>query len=240
MQQERFGRFITYLRVSTARQGDSGLGLEAQRAAVERYVGKGKYAQVLHEYVEVESGKRDDRPQLAAALAHAKRLNATLLVAKLDRLSRSASFLLRLVEGKVPVKFADMPDIAGAPGKLMLTIMAGVAELERAMISDRTKQALAARKARGEVVGSIANLRPNHEAISARAQAFAEEMRPTITAFVTAGMTQRAIVQALNSMGKTTATGGHWTQAHVQRVLHRLDARTTGRPGAKRRPTIVT
>ena len=139
--------FVTYLRVSTDRQSRSGLGLEAQRKAVADYVaGKGA---IVAEYVETESGKRADRPQLACALAEAKQLGAVLLIAKLDRLARSVAFIANLLESGVEIAAADMPEA----NRFLLHVMAAVAEHEAQAISDRTRAALAAAKARGVALG---------------------------------------------------------------------------------------
>jgi DNA invertase Pin-like site-specific DNA recombinase len=139
--------FVTYLRVSTDRQGKSGLGLEAQRAAVADHVaGKGEIAA---EYVEIESGKKNDRPQLACALAEAKRIGAVLLIAKLDRLARNVAFIANLLEAGVEIAAADMPEA----NRFLLHVMAAVAEHEAQAISDRTRAALAAAKARGVALG---------------------------------------------------------------------------------------
>ena len=136
-------KFVTYLRVSTGRQAESGLGVEAQRRAVVEYVaGRG---QVLAEYTETESGKRNDRPALRDALAEAKAHGATLLIAKLDRLARNVAFIANLLESDVEVAAADMPEA----NRFVLHIMAAVAEQEGRAISDRTKAALAAAKAPG-------------------------------------------------------------------------------------------
>ena len=140
-------QFVTYLRVSTDRQGKSGLGLEAQRKAVVDHVaGKG---QIAAEFVEVESGKKNDRPQLARALAEAKRIGAVLLIAKLDRLARNVAFIANLLESGVEIAAADMPEA----NRFLLHVMAAVAEHEARMISDRTRAALAAAKARGAALG---------------------------------------------------------------------------------------
>jgi DNA invertase Pin-like site-specific DNA recombinase len=139
--------FVTYLRVSTDRQGKSGLGLEAQRAAVLDHVtGKGEIAA---EYVEIESGKKNERPQLARALAEAKRIGAVLLIAKLDRLARNVAFIANLLESGVEIAAADMPEA----NRFLLHVMAAVAEHEAQAISDRTRAALAAAKARGVALG---------------------------------------------------------------------------------------
>jgi DNA invertase Pin-like site-specific DNA recombinase len=135
------GKFISYLRVSTDKQGRSGLGLEAQRAAVEGYLNGGRWA-LAAEYVEAESGKRSDRPKLAKALAHAKAIGATVVFAKLDRLTRNVDLLRSLVASDVDLVFCDLPHVPpGAMGRFLLTQMASVAELEVGLISERTKVA---------------------------------------------------------------------------------------------------
>src|SRR5215207_5058697 len=148
------GRYVSYLRVSTDRQGRSGLGLEAQRKAVADFLNGGRW-DLIAEFVEVESGKRDDRPKLAEALALCRLHNATLVIAKLDRLSRDAAFLLNLQKAGVRFVAADMPEA----NELVVGIMAVVAQAERKMISARTKAALAAAKARGVRLGKSENLR---------------------------------------------------------------------------------
>src|SRR5260370_37204361 len=143
------GRFISYLRVSTAGQGRSGLGVEAQRQAVETYLNGGKWT-LIKEFVEIESGKRsDNRPELAKALALCRAHRAALVVAKVDRLARSQGFLSRILEAGVDVRFCDLPQIEGPTGRFLLQSMMSVAELEAGMISARTKAALAASQARG-------------------------------------------------------------------------------------------
>src|ERR1700745_1924108 len=146
------GKYVAYYRVSTDRQGKSGLGLQAQKAAVADRLHGGRW-QIIAEFVEVESGKRISRPQLDAAIAACKKHKAKLIVAKLDRLSRNVSFLLKLIEAGVEVLFADLPELNGAMGKFVLITMANVAELEAGLISERTKAALKAAKARGVRLG---------------------------------------------------------------------------------------
>src|SRR3984893_18460178 len=137
------GKFIGYLRVSTEKQGLSGLGLEAQRKAIEDYLNGGRW-ELLAEYVEIESGKRSDRPELAATLAHSKTTGATLVIAKLDRLSRNVAFISNLMESGVDFVAADMP----MANRLTVHVLAAVAEHEREMISERTKRALGSIKVR--------------------------------------------------------------------------------------------
>src|SRR5690349_10952235 len=146
------GKFVSYYRVSTDKQGKSGLGLDAQKAAVSDRLNGGRW-QIVGEFIEVESGKRASRPELDAAIAACKKQKATLIVAKLDRLSRNVSFLLKLIESGLEVFFADLPELNGAMGKFVLITMANVAELEAGLISERTKAALKAAKARGVKLG---------------------------------------------------------------------------------------
>src|SRR3954453_14936005 len=152
------GQYVSYLRVSTDRQGKSGLGLEAQRKAVADFLNGGRW-DLIDEFVEVESGKRDDRPKLAEALALCRLHNAVLVIAKLDRLSRDAAFLLGLQKAGVRFVAADMPEA----NEMVVGIMAVVAQAERKMISTRTKAALAAAKARGVRLGKPENLKHQDE-----------------------------------------------------------------------------
>src|SRR5579859_3506992 len=134
------GKFVAYYRVSTGRQGRSGLGLDAQREAVKAYLNGGNW-QIVDEFTEVESGKNSDRPALDKALAAARLHRASVVVSKVDRLTRSVAFLSRLLEAGVDVRFADLPQIEGATGRFILQQMVAVAELEAGMISARTKAA---------------------------------------------------------------------------------------------------
>src|SRR5829696_7670224 len=176
------GRFTAYLRVSTARQGQSGLGLEAQRHSVAEHVNG--HGVLLAEYVEIESGRRSDRPQLAAALAHAKATGATLIVAKLDRLARNVAFISALMESGVDFVAADMP----MANRLTVHVLAAVAEHEAAMISARTKAALQAAKARGQKLGNPNGARalrglgnaPAVAAVKAGADQHAAQVLPVI------------------------------------------------------------
>jgi DNA invertase Pin-like site-specific DNA recombinase len=144
--------FCAYLRVSTDKQGKSGLGLEAQQTAINGFLRSSD--RLVATFTEVESGKKASRPELHMALARCKATGATLLVAKVDRLSRNLPFLRSLIDGGIDVAFCDMPQVpAGAMGRFILTQMAAVAELEAGLISERTKAALKAVKARGVVLG---------------------------------------------------------------------------------------
>jgi DNA invertase Pin-like site-specific DNA recombinase len=213
-------RFVSYLRVSTAQQGRSGLGLDAQRAAVAAYVvGRGE---LLREFVEVETGKGADaldrRPELRAALATCKKERAVLLIAKLDRLARNVHFVTGLIETGVDFVAVDMPNA----NKVMVQIHAVMSEHERDMIAQRTRAALQAAKARGVVLGTAgpANLRRNIEERRDRAREFAQSINPLLANM--AGLTQRQKAERLNAMGVTAPHGGCWHQGQVSRVEARL------------------
>ncbi|MDI3561297.1 recombinase family protein [Bradyrhizobium sp. Arg816] len=224
------GKFVAYYRVSTGRQGKSGLGLDAQREAVKAYLNGGDW-QIIDEHTEVESGKRSDRPALEQALAAARLHRASLVVSKVDRLTRSVAFLSRLLEAGVDVRFADLPAIEGATGRFLLQQMVAVAELEAGMISARTKAALAAAKKRGKKLGGNRGVTPgrkmqeaSRKALHARSAARAADIGPTIRQLQAAGATSlRAIADGLNSLGIPTARGnGAWSAVQVARVLERI------------------
>ncbi len=218
-------RFVAYYRVSTDRQGKSGLGLEAQQAAVGEYCTTAGCT-VVASFTEVESGRRKDRPQLDHALAACRVHRATLLVAKLDRLARNAHFLLGLKEAGIEFVCCDMP----SANRLTVGIMAMVAEEEGRMISNRTKAALAAAKARGVKLGSPGNLtvkgrrtgaqRAAEERI-ASANAYAELMQPTIIEIrnVQGVLTLQGIARELNARAIPTRRGGSWSATQVARVI---------------------
>jgi DNA invertase Pin-like site-specific DNA recombinase len=215
-------KFISYLRVSTTRQGQSGLGLEAQRRAVTSFLSSGN-SKLLGEYVEVESGSHDDRPKLAEALSACRLHNATLVIAKLDRLSRDAHFLLGLTKAGVRFIAADMPEA----NEMVVGMMAVVAQAERQMISQRTRAALAAAKARGVKLGKPENLRNQIEGCvkgrAARtkiARARAVDLFPIIDNIRTAGSSSlRAIANEMNCRRIPAARGGEWSPTQVRRVL---------------------
>lgn len=223
-------KYVPYYRVSTERQGRSGLGLEAQKAAVQRQVTKSD-ALLLPPFVEVESGRRKDRPELAKALAKCRAKGATLIVAKVDRLTRSAGFLEQLLKSKVPVVFCDLPNVNGAVGKFLLQQMAAVAELEAGLISERTKAALAARVARhGQWDRNAAHhLVPGAgqkaavAAIQAQAGERAQRVQDDIEEIRAGGIESLSgIARALNERGIPSPRGGRWQAVTVQRVLNRL------------------
>ena len=222
------GKFISYLRVSTKAQGASGLGLDAQRAAVTAFLNGGRWS-LIREVVEVESGKNDDRAKLAEAMALCRIHNATLVIAKLDRLSRDAAFLINLQKAGVRFVAADMPEA----NEMVVGIMAVVAQAERKMISTRTKAALAAAKARGTKLGGT---RWDHlsgdaadkgraagiETRQAKAKGRASDLAPIIADLKAAGASSlRDIATALNARGIPTARGGTWSAVQVSRMLDR-------------------
>jgi DNA invertase Pin-like site-specific DNA recombinase len=212
------GKYVAYYRVSTDRQGKSGLGLEAQKAAVADRLNGGRW-QIIAEFVEVESGKRASRPQLDAAIAACKTHKAKLIVAKLDRLSRNVAFLLKLIDAGVEVLFADLPELNGAMGKFVLITMANVAELEAGLISERTKAALKAAKARGVKLGrhGAEVLAPKyHEEAKQRAK----ELAPIICEL--RGYSLSRIAAEFNKRKVTTLRGGKWDHSSVRNVLRRL------------------
>jgi DNA invertase Pin-like site-specific DNA recombinase len=219
------GRFVSYLRVSTDRQGKSGLGLEAQREAVAGYLNGGAWT-LIGEHVEVESGKHDDRPQLAKALARCKLTGATLIVAKLDRLSRNQSFLMNVYEGTGDggVVFCDLPTIPPGPvGKFIVQQMAAVAELERGLISQRTRAALAASKKTlgGYRGGPIVDHTKATAARQKAAIAFAAGVGPMVIELRSAGWSLRQIAAELTDQGIRTSRGGIWSADAVRQVLAR-------------------
>jgi DNA invertase Pin-like site-specific DNA recombinase len=224
------GKFVAYYRVSTARQGRSGLGIEAQRQAVETFLNGGRW-RIVAEFTEVESGKRSDRPELDRALVAARLHKAALIVAKVDRLTRSVAFLSRLLEAGVDVRFCDLPAIEGPTGRFMLQQLVAVAELEAGLISARTKAALAAAKRRGVQLGGYRGAKLTARARAAgravrqsKATAFAVDIAPTIAEIQQTGITSLAgIAIELTQRGIPAARGGLWTATQVGRIFARLD-----------------
>jgi DNA invertase Pin-like site-specific DNA recombinase len=219
------GKFVSYLRVSTARQGRSGLGLEAQRDAVRKYLDGGKW-KLVAEFVEVESGKNNARPKFAEALHRAKVTGASLVVAKLDRLSRNAAFLMTLRDSGVDFVAADLPDA----NTMTVGIMATVAQYEREAISKRTRAAMAAAKKRGRRFGNPNGARCLQgvgndaaiEALKVKASQRAEEIAPIIEDIRASGATTlREIADELNAREILTARGGQWHACTVRNVIQR-------------------
>jgi len=217
-------QYIAYYRVSTDKQGASGLGLEAQQAAVQQFIG----GQDCQSFIEVESGSNRNRPELNKALAACRATGATLVVAKLDRLARDELLILTIIESGTLVKFVDMPELdTDSPiGRFMVNQVSAVAALERRLISKRTKEALAAAKARGTKLGSPTidrALKASIEAKKAAAAAFDAQVLPFIRKFQQAGYkTSRAIADQLTLAGVSTYRGGNrWGHAQVCEILRR-------------------
>lgn len=214
---------ISYFRVSTQKQGVSGLGLEAQRESVSRFLNGGEW-ELVAEFQEVETGKGADalskRPQLRAALAACRKEGATLIIAKLDRLARNVYFVSGLMESKVKFVACDMPEA----NELTIHIMAAFAEHEAKRISQRTKEALAIAKSRGVILGKAGakNLRSNVEARQKIADNFADKLRPLFSNMKERGLSQREMVAELNVIGVPASKGGNWLLSQVQRVIKRL------------------
>ncbi len=219
------GNYISYYRVSTQQHGRSGLGLEAQQAAVATYLNGGQWS-LIAEFTEIETGKGanalDKRPQLKSAIDACKKHKATLIIAKLDRLARNVHFVSGLLESGVDFICADMPQA----NKVMLQMYSVMAEWERDQISTRTKAALAAAKERGVILGKAgaANLKRNIEERQQSAVEFALSLKPVIEGLKAQKLSQRAIVAELNRLNIKTMRGGQWSQVQLQRVLAKQGA----------------
>ena len=218
-------RYVAYYRVSTQRQGKSGLGLDAQRKAVnDRLCGQ---ANLIAQYTEIESGGRSDRPRLAEALAACRLHRATLIIAKLDRLARNVAFVSNLMEAGVEFEAVDFPQA----NRLTIHILSAVAEHEAKMISDRTRGALAAAKARGVALGGFRgragtckDLIKARAARTAKADRRASDLAATIQTIGSEGATSLGDFAAgLNERGIAAPRGGDWRPAQVRRVLLRND-----------------
>lgn len=222
-------RFVAYYRVSTDKQGKSGLGLEAQQQAVRQYLNGGAW-ELVGEFTEIESGKRDDRPQLAAALAACRKLKATLVIAKLDRLARNVAFIANLIEAGTEFIAVDMPEA----NKLVLHIMSAMAQHEREAISARTKAALAAAKERrkkanlpplGGFRGVKVNQAMGTQAASQRAREWAQgAIGQQVADLKARGWSLWEIAHHLNDLGVKTRRGGEWQAITVKRVLEKQAA----------------
>jgi DNA invertase Pin-like site-specific DNA recombinase len=217
-------RFVSYFRVSTARQGRSGLGIEAQRQAVAAYLNGRK---PLAEFVEIESGRKSDRPMLAQALAACRVHRAVLVIAKLDRLARNVSFVSALMDAGVEFVACDFPQA----NRLTIHILAAVAENETRLISERTRSALAAAKARGTVLGGFrgragtcTDLAKARATRTAKAKQRAVDLAPTIRSLQAAGsISLHAIASGLNARQIAAARGGKWSASQVRSIVRRLD-----------------
>ncbi len=213
------GMFISYLRVSTQMQNASGLGLEAQRNAVTGYL-CGRH--LSREFIEVESGAKSDRPELKNALEYARKQKATLIIAKLDRLGRNVAFVAGLLESSIEFAFADMPQA----NKLTLHIMSAMAQHEREMISKRTKEALAAKKARGFKLGNTVNLLEaqaiGRDVIKSNVDYYDDLVLPHIYEIAKSGIkSYHKFADILNSRGIKTRCGSKWYGASVRAIFIR-------------------
>ncbi|WP_442754044.1 recombinase family protein [Methylocystis sp. JAN1] len=220
------GNFVAYLRVSTTKQGQSGLGLEAQQRAVDNFLNGGQWT-LVETFVEVESGKNNDRPKLAEAIEACHLYNATLVIARLDRLSRDAHFLLGLLKSGVRFVCCDMPQA----DSFMVGIMAQLAQKERELISERTKAALQSAKARGVKLGgdrgNFAEVAAQGRAEGRKTQAQAADERAkrlagTLQRMRDQGLSLNATAAELNARGVATPRGGRWTATAVKRAVERL------------------
>ncbi|MCA3247872.1 MAG: recombinase family protein [Azospirillum sp.] len=223
---------VAYYRVSTDKQGKSGLGLDAQRDAVRRFL-RDDYPPIK-EYREVESGKRSDRPELRKALAFARINNASLIVAKVDRLTRNVAFLEAVLASGVEVVFCDIPQVQGAMGRFILQQMAAVAQLEAGLISERTKAALQAAKARGTKLGGYRGVKVDPALGTAARKAKANEIASRYADTIKelhdkiedlqgkGSATAYALAKALNERDIPSPRGGRWQATTVNRLLARL------------------
>jgi DNA invertase Pin-like site-specific DNA recombinase len=225
MKTKHTGQYIAYYRVSTARQGKSGLGLEAQRQAVQEHLNGGNW-RLVGEFTEVESGKRSDRPKLAEALKECRLRGAKLIIAKLDRLARNVAFISNLMESQVEFEAVDFPQA----NRLTIHIMAAIAEHEAKMISERTRAALAAAKGRGKRlggfrgrVGTAADCAKARHARSDNANARAADLAPVIEDIKARGAKSlRSIAKQLNERGISAPRGGEWSAAQVRVAIARI------------------
>mgnify|MGYP000900412493 FL=1 len=215
-------KYIAYYRVSTAKQGKSGLGLEAQKKMVADFVAVNG-GELVKEHVEIESGAKSERPELLAAIRHADLVGGKLLVGKLDRLSRDLHFILSLQKSKVDFVVCDLPGC----DNFTINIYGALAQREREMIAVRTKAGLQARKARGEKMGTN-NLKPEMVAeasakgvavLKKTADDFAGRVRPVIEGLQARGMSLRGIAAELEKLGVKSARGGAWTPTAVKNIL---------------------
>lgn len=220
--------YVAYLRQSTKKQEISGLGIEAQREIIEKFLGQQK---PIAEYVETESGKRTDRPKLAEALDLCRKTKSTLIVAKLDRLSRNVAFTSKLLESDVEIKFCDFPEA----NRLVLHIIASIAEYEAGLISQRTRQSLKAKKARGVQLGKPENLTNNldlaieksKQTIKAKANDNPNNKRAVamLRVLVAQGLSLSGMARKLNEEGFVTSQGKKFTAWQVSVLIERHNLR---------------
>lgn len=216
--------FVSYIRVSTRKQGNSGLGMEAQRTINGQYVGS-VGGTVIAEYTDVESGTHRNRPGLQEAIAHCKRTGATLVIAKLDRLARDVEFTFKVVNSGISIHFCDMPEV----NTMILGVFASVAQYERELTSKRTKAALAEKKRQGAKLGAPSATFTDGQrdkAITCRKRNAAERSKQyldLIAMYREKGMTLQAIADSLNAKGFTTPRGKAFAPATVSMYLNRIN-----------------
>ena len=210
------GKFVAYYRVSTDKQGIDGYGIAAQKKAVEDRLDGGGW-QLAASFTEVESGRRKSRPELEKALAACKKHRAKLIVARLDRLTRNTQFLLTLLNSGTEVIFCDLPQIPGAMGRMIVTMMAAIAEFEAGLIGERTKAGLKEAKRQGKEWGGT---NPKSLQIKQEAMARAEALRPILTEL--ADLPALTVARELNRRKVKTPAGGKWHAVQVIRVRERL------------------
>lgn len=217
-------KYVIYYRVSTNKQGISGLGLEAQKQQVEAYLAQKKDYQIVSEYVEIESGKKANRVELSKAVADAKKNKAVLLVAKLDRVARNVRFFLELLD-QINIEFTDLPNLASgtSDSRLVLTQLSAFAEWEASKISERTKAALQAKKKRGEPMGikGKENIKATNNKRKELADKFALDIAPMLLS-LSKQMSQRKLVIYLNEHGVKSPTGKEWGLSSLQNALKRI------------------
>lgn len=218
-------KYVAYYRVSTQKQGKSGLGLEAQRKMVNDFVAANG-GEIVAEYTEVESGKHDDRPELVSAMNHAALVGGRLLVGKLDRLSRDLHFITSLQKSRVDFVVSDMPNC----DSFTINIYGALAQRERELISARTKAGLAAARAKGVKLGknnltaesASAGRVIGRDVQKAKADKFATKVVPLISKLQAKGMSLRGVAEQLNADGIQTVRGGKWTAASVKNIINRI------------------
>lgn len=217
-------KYVIYYRVSTAKQGVSGLGLEAQKQQVEAYLAQRQGVEIVSEYVEIDSGKKATRIELAKAVTEAKKNKAVLLVAKLDRVARNVRLFLELLD-QIQIEFTDLPNltVGTSDSRLVLTQLSAFAEWEASKISERTKAALQAKKLRGEPMGVMGkvNIKATNNKRKELADQFAKEIAPMLSS-LSKEMSQRNLIVYLNQQGVKSPTGKEWGLSSLQNVLNRI------------------
>lgn len=220
-------RYVIYYRVSTNKQGVSGLGLEAQEQQVQMYLQSKSNVEIIGTFTEIDSGRKANRIELNNAVALAKKHKATLLVAKLDRIARNVRLFLELLD-TVNIEFTDLPNLgSGTDARLVLTQLSAFAEWEASKISERTKSALQAKKVRGEPMGvkGKENIKATNGKRKEQADAFATQLAPMLLGLVK-DMSQRKLIEYLNQQHVKSPTGKEWRLNSLQNVLKRAKTLT--------------